>query len=499
MRQVVPQPGQGQQQEFEVQKTGLQLQEKLRRALKQVAGLQGRPGKAVSRAQADVSSARGRGCRTGSRNTRLHDFSGSYGLAGVRGYFIHTYEGGIFYPHAHFRDSSADAEHFRIESQAIWRFPTIVNLPSLKEVTRSAASKAKPSPVCAPKVARSAASKAKPSPFRDPKVARSATARAKTSPVCDFKPSSAPKETRDAKGRRDLKNRHDPAKPAATPKLGKQKLRGPSSTSSEEEDTSVGENETLAALSGSRPSSRRRASNPAAQPPAGPSPDPIVIDTPSPSRNPPPPVGPFIPTVTKVSRADLFGEASSDSDGAISLFNSPRDHVNPMLSLTDYDSLPPIKVSRNQWIPGYRDRVPRSYTQVSPWSARKVSWTSVAEIDIDFLYRHLSRPKGYIFPTVMAPKCPPPTSEWTPLLACSAQIAALYAQEPWETATRRIAPISFPRTGWFDQLASLYLESEDRNRQALWESTHAIFLSSELRVSDPEPDQFWKQRKQRRS
>uniref|UniRef100_A0AAV1TS99 Uncharacterized protein n=1 Tax=Peronospora matthiolae TaxID=2874970 RepID=A0AAV1TS99_9STRA len=123
---------------------------------------------------------------------------------------------------------------------------------------------------------------------------------------------------------------------------------------------------------------------------------------------------------------------------------------------------------------------------VSPWSARKVRWTSVKEMDIDFLYRHLSRPKGYIFPTVMAPKWPPPTSEWKPRLACSDQITALSAQEPWETATRRIASISFPRTGWFDYLASLYLEFEDRNRQALGESTHTIFISIEQRVSIPE-------------
>uniref|UniRef100_A0AAV1UM38 Uncharacterized protein n=1 Tax=Peronospora matthiolae TaxID=2874970 RepID=A0AAV1UM38_9STRA len=246
-------------------------------------------------------------------------------------------------------------------------------LPPSKKVTRSAASNAETISACDPKVARSAASKAKPSLVCNPKVARSATAKAKPSPVCDPKPSSAPKETRDPKGRRDLKNCHDPAKPAATSKLGKQKRRGSRSTSSEGEITSAGEDETLAALSGSRSSSLRRVSNPAAQPSAGPSPDPIVIDTPSPSRDPPPPIDPVIPTVTKVSRADLFREASSDSDGAISLSDSPRDHVNPMLSLADYNRLPPTKVSRNQWISGYRDRVPRSFTQVYPWSARKVN------------------------------------------------------------------------------------------------------------------------------
>uniref|UniRef100_A0AAV1SY56 Uncharacterized protein n=1 Tax=Peronospora matthiolae TaxID=2874970 RepID=A0AAV1SY56_9STRA len=101
-------------------------------------------------------------------------------------------------------------------------------MPTSKKVTRSAASKAKPSPVCDPNVARFAASKAKPSSVRDPKVARSATTKAKPSQVCDPKPSFSPKGTRDPKGHRDLKNRHEPAKPAATPKLGKQRRRGPS-------------------------------------------------------------------------------------------------------------------------------------------------------------------------------------------------------------------------------------------------------------------------------
>uniref|UniRef100_A0AAV1T4I5 Uncharacterized protein n=1 Tax=Peronospora matthiolae TaxID=2874970 RepID=A0AAV1T4I5_9STRA len=89
--------------------------------------------------------------------------------------------------------------------------------------------------------------------------------------------------------------------------MGKHRRHGPSLTSSEEEDTSTGEDETLVNLSGSRSSSRRRASNPAAQHSAGPSPDPIVIDTPSPSHDPPPPVDPVIPTVT-IYLAQNFSE-----------------------------------------------------------------------------------------------------------------------------------------------------------------------------------------------
>uniref|UniRef100_A0AAV1VCE8 Uncharacterized protein n=1 Tax=Peronospora matthiolae TaxID=2874970 RepID=A0AAV1VCE8_9STRA len=462
-------------------KTVLQLQEKLRRTLKQIAGLQAdqeklcRALKHVSGLQAELGeaqdslSARSTKCDQSRRIVSNRDVT--LDQMRVQLADVASERDCAIQDHTTLRDRMASlvsgdtsATPTRVESST----HTLVHSTpqSMSNVSGSSRKRSRdplPSSTLPPfkKVTRSAASKAKPSPVCDLKVARSAADIAKPPPVCDHKPPSAPKGTRDPKGRRDLKNRHDPAKPAATSKLGDQRRRGPGLTSSEGEDTLAGEDETLAAVSGSRSSSRRRASNPATQPSAGLSSNPIVIDTPSSSRDPPPPVDPVIPTVTKLSRAELAGEAFSDSDGAISLPDSPRDHVNPMLSLADYDSLPPTKVFRNQWTPGYRDCVPRSFTQVSPWSARKVSWTSVTEMDTDFLYRHLSCPKGYIFSTIMVSKCPPPTSKWTPRLACSAQIAAVYAQEPLETATRRIAPISFSRIGWFDQLASLYLESKD--------------------------------------
>ena len=68
---------------------------------------------------------------------------------------------------------------------------------------------------------------------------------------------------------------------------------------------------------------------------------------------------------------------------------------------------------------------------------------SVTELDVDLLFRHFSRPKGYLIPMLTVRKNPPPASEWNPRLVYSSHIAALYAQEPWKTAARQIAPISF--------------------------------------------------------
>ena len=148
------------------------------------------------------------------------------------------------------------------------------------------------------------------------------------------------------------------------------------------------------------------------------------------------------------------------------------------------------------WVPRLRTSIVRSSFSLV---GEQVQLDERRGFGRQLLVSPLLRPKGYIFPTIPACKNPPPASEWTPRLASPNQILALYAQQPWEAATRQITPISFPRIGWFDQLATLYLEFEDRNRQTSWESTHAIFFSGEERASDPELDKLWNQRKQRRS
>ena len=55
---------------------------------------------------------------------------------------------------------------------------------------------------------------------------------------------------------------------------------------------------------------------------------------------------------------DLFGEASSTSDGSLSLPSDAREAKNDLLPAAEYDRLAPARVPRDQWFPGYRDRVP---------------------------------------------------------------------------------------------------------------------------------------------
>ena len=63
---------------------------------------------------------------------------------------------------------------------------------------------------------------------------------------------------------------------------------------------------------------------------------------------------------------DLFGESSRDSEGDISMTDDDRDAVNAALSTQEYEELSPTRIPRSQWIPGYRERAPRSSVQVSP-------------------------------------------------------------------------------------------------------------------------------------
>ena len=69
-------------------------------------------------------------------------------------------------------------------------------------------------------------------------------------------------------------------------------------------------------------------------------------------------------------------------------------HGNALLSPAEYDSLAPTRVPRAIWFPGYRDRVPWYHHHVHPWSARRLSLTCVAELDVDTLFKHLTRPEG---------------------------------------------------------------------------------------------------------
>ena len=139
---------------------------------------------------------------------------------------------------------------------------------------------------------------------------------------------------------------------AATHSPGKQIRCGPAPPDSLTEGSSECEEATLAALSGLRLSTSRRASGPASQPLAGSSLDTISVATPSPPHYPSSPTNLSRPVVTKVSHVDLLGEDSSDSDGLISLSDAPVASVNQVLPIADYCSLPRFKVSRNKWIPG---------------------------------------------------------------------------------------------------------------------------------------------------
>ena len=166
------------------------------------------------------------------------------------------------------------------------------------------------------------------------------------------------------------------------------------------------------------------------------------------------------------SRADSIGD-SSDSEGAISVTDSPRPSVNLLLTQSEYVYLPSVKSDRAEWIPGYRDRVRRSSAQVMPWSARRISRISVAELNIHFFHRHFVKPKQYPILTLTVSNHPHVAADWAPGLVSISQIEGLYALELCEMAFPQIAPISFRRVEWFDQLATLYQDYEDRSRQYL--------------------------------
>ena len=70
-------------------------------------------------------------------------------------------------------------------------------------------------------------------------------------------------------------------------------------------------------------------------------------------------------------------------------------------------------------------------------------------------------------------------------MVTSAQVLALYRKEPWNQYCSKITPVSFHATGWLAELTSAYRDFETLHRQALWETTHAIYLQTEQRDRDP--------------
>ena len=110
-----------------------------------------------------------------------------------------------------------------------------------------------------------------------------------------------------------------------------------------------------------------------------------------------------------------------------------------------------------------------------------LSLTCVVEMDVDTLFKHLTRPKGYIFlaPNATRSKAAPPESELIPRLVTSAEVLALYRKEPWNQCRSQVTPVSFHATGWFAELSSAYRDFETQHRQPLWEATHAVYLPAE--------------------
>ena len=108
---------------------------------------------------------------------------------------------------------------------------------------------------------------------------------------------------------------------------------------------------------------------------------------------------------------------------------------------------------------------------------------------MDTIFKHLTRPKSYIFPAPIAPRsnAAPPESESTPRLVTSAQVLALYRQNPWNHYRRQVTPVSFHATCWFAELSTMYRDFETRLRQALWKAAHALYLPIEQRDHDPDP------------
>ncbi|ETN20252.1 hypothetical protein PPTG_03292 [Phytophthora nicotianae INRA-310] len=61
------------------------------------------------------------------------------------------------------------------------------------------------------------------------------------------------------------------------------------------------------------------------------------------------------------------------------------------LSNAELADLPHTRVSRAEWIPGYRDRRVFQGHDVVPWSAQDIRQTSIVEMDVDLLFHRFAK------------------------------------------------------------------------------------------------------------
>ena len=210
-----------------------------------------------------------------------------------------------------------------------------------------------------------------------------------------------------------------------------------------------------------------------------------------------PVVSPSI-SVTPVQAAHSLLDLSGDSDGVIRVPapSLPLAARNELLSQVAQDSLEPTTISRDRWVLGYDRRICRAPAEVAPWDAATLAQTSVAELSVAQLVRHLSRPDYYIFPPVSKA---PLDSQWLPGLIVERHIQMLYSEEPWLALSTRVEPISFPNTGWYAEMAQRYRLLASDHIQAIWESLHQLPIAVDQRPPGSFLQRYWTGRKQRRS
>ena len=97
--------------------------------------------------------------------------------------------------------------------------------------------------------------------------------------------------------------------------------------------------------------------------------------------------------IIETLQVDKSREAFDNSDRSLSISSGGHATVNRLLSPNACKALPPKRSSQAQWISGYRARVSYPTGQLASSSSRRLRLITMDELDLDFLFRHLSRPK----------------------------------------------------------------------------------------------------------
>ncbi|EGZ15257.1 hypothetical protein PHYSODRAFT_333523 [Phytophthora sojae] len=139
-------------------------------------------------------------------------------------------------------------------------------------------------------------------------------------------------------------------------------------------------------------------------------------------------------------------------------------------------------------IPGFNAPRALAQTDTDPWPSILLGQLQITGMILSTLTHHLLLPVGWLFPLVVRGIAQPAAGVgYRDDLITGPNITALMADRPWQALQNPVDPLTFDLAlhrgagTRLDRIAAAYLQFEEQNRQAFWETTHYLPITGAQR------------------